>query len=262
MIVNARSLVRCRSSRVESRQDSRETLISPMDPPPSLVLSHQPCHIFKLPVELRNNIYRCIVIGRLDCCSRPHLWRPLGVDGGIHRIGYFDRDTVIPLLLTSRQIHDEAVNVLYGENTFTFHISGLAEGPISFLQWLAPRYIRLLRRVYIRTGYHVESYRFRSEHIFGDREYIEPTAEAMKLKGAHHLAISVNLMRQAWPAKYKVIIDKLATVSYSVNDSANFFRKPSANDWPASSFHLWKMFVTETEAEMPTIEFRRVQCGE
>lgn len=233
-----------------------------MDPPPSLILSHQPCHIFRLPVELRNNIYRCIVISRLDCCSHPHLWRPLGVDGGISRIGYFDRDTVIPLLLTSRQNHDEAASVLYGENTFTFHISGLAEGPISFLRWLAPRYVRLLRRVYIRTGYRVESYGFRPEHIFGDREYIEPSDEAIQAKAAHDLAVSVTLMKQAWPAKYKVVINKLATVSYPIDETAVFFRKPSADEWPASSFYLWKMFVTETEAETPKIEFRRVQWGE
>lgn len=168
---------------------------------------------------------------------------------------------MIHLLLTSRQVHDEAAAVLYGENTFPFHISGLAEGPISFLEWLAPKYIRLLRRVYVRTGYYVDTYGFRPEPMFGDRGYVEPTAEAVQFKAARDLAVSAILMKQAWPAKYKVFINKLATVSYSADESADFLRKHSANDWPASSFHLWKMFVTEAEAEKPSIEFRRIVWG-
>lgn len=221
----------------------------------------QPCFLLDLPVELRIKIYSYIVISRLDCRSHPRLWRPLGVDGGIHRIGYFDRGTVIPLLLTSHQVHDEAAAVLYGEITFAFHISGLAEGPIAFLERLHPKYIRLLRRVYIQTGYHVDPYGFRPEPAVHDRGYVEPAAEAVKIKEARDLAVSVALMKQAWPPKYSVFINKQATVSYSADNAQGSIPKDKANDWPASRFHLWKMFVTEPDTERPRFEFRRIKWG-
>lgn len=220
---------------------------------------HPPCRFFDLPIELRNKIYRYFVISRLDCQSHPRLWRPVGVDGGIFPIGYFDRDTVIPLLLTCHQIHDEAAAVLYGENTFTFHISGLAEGPIAFLEWLAPRYVRLLRRVYIRTGYNVDTYGFRPEASSLGRSYEEPMPEHRQIKISRDLAVSVALMKQAWAAKYKAIINKDDTVLYSSSVDTEIVRRQKGNDWPASSYHLWKMFVTDTEAENPSREFRRVK---
>lgn len=223
---------------------------------------HQPAHgfLFDLPIELRNNIYRYIVISRLDVRSHPRLWRPLGVDGGSFRIGYFDRDTVIPLLLTSRQIHNEASTILYAENTFAFHISGLAAGPISFLEWLSPRYVRLLRRVYIRTGCNVDSYGVESRFAFEDRRNVEPAVEKSPLRAARELAVSVALMKQAWPVRYEVIINKNNTVSYPAEDSARFLSRDNACDWPASSFHLWKMCVkTEAEVGESRIEFRRVE---
>ncbi len=47
---------------------------------PTLEPFHQPCFFFDIPIEIRKNIYRYIVISRLDCRSHPRLWRPLGVD--------------------------------------------------------------------------------------------------------------------------------------------------------------------------------------
>ena len=221
-----------------------------------------PCFLLKLPLEVRRTIYRYIAVSRLDCHSHPRLWRPLGVDGSIHRIGYFDRDTVIPLMQTSHQIHDEVASVLYGENTFSFHISGLAEGPIRFFEWCPPRYIRLLRKVYIRTGYNVDTYGFRSQSRFMENSPIEQQSPAQKqIRTARDLAMSVKLMKQAWPAKYKVLINSRATVAYPADELLEILRQQSAINWPASGFHLWKMFVTEVDADLPRIEFKRIEWG-
>lgn len=239
----------------------RDSPISTSSSELSAESSSPPCLLFNIPIELRNKIYRYIALSRLDCQSHPRLWRPLGVDGGIHRIGYFDQGTIIPLLLTSHRVHDEVSAILYGENTFAFHISGLAEGPISFLEYVAPKYIRLLRKVYIRTGYHVDTYGFRSEPMQLGQTFVEPKPEVVRMKAARDLAVSVGLMRQAWPRKYKVVINKEATVSYSADDVTDMFRKKSANDWPASSYHLWKMFVMDGDAEDLRIEFKRIEWG-
>ncbi|KAL6722078.1 hypothetical protein ACLMJK_001183 [Lecanora helva] len=198
---------------------------------------------------------------RLDCRSHPRLWRPLGVDGGIHRIGYFDRDTVIPLLQTSQQIHDETAAILYGENTFAFHISGLAEGPIWFLEWLPPKYIRLLRKVYIRTGYHVDTYGFRPDALDAQHAIRQPKTFSSKMRQAHDLAVSVALMKQAWPKKYRVHINKHDTVAYAADEDAKFLSSRGAHEWPVSSYHLWKMFVTDADAALPGIEFKRIEWG-
>ena len=224
----------------------------PLDPSISL---HQPCFLFNLPIEVRKQIFRYIAISRLDCHSHPRLWRPLGVDGGIHRIGYFDRDTIIPLMLTSHRFHDEVAAVLYGENTFAFHISGLAEGPIWFLAWLAPRYIYLLRRVFIRTGHHVDTYGFRPDVPHMGQRYLDISQQISQQRTKRDLAISVALIKQAWPSKYKVKVDIHATVSYSAEQFIDI------HEWPLPSYHLWKMFVLESDKEIPSIEFKRVEWG-
>lgn len=217
---------------------------------------------FDLPIELRNEIYRYFVINPFVCQSHPRLWRPVGVDGGIFPIGYFNQDTVIPLLLTCHQIHDEAAAVLYGENTFAFHISELSAGPIAFLEWLAPQYVRLLRHVYIRTGYNVDTYGFEPESCFLAHNYKMPSWEQKHVRAARDLAISIPLIKHAWPAKYKVVINKEDTVLYSPNVDKDIVRRQKGVDWPASTYHLWKMFVTDTETENPKREFRRIRWEE
>ena len=236
-------------------------VLSRIPTPPRPCPSDEPCHFFNLPLELRKDVFRYIAISRLNCRSHPRLWRPLGVDGGIHRIGYFDRDTVIPLLLTSHRIHDEVAAVLYGENTFAFHISGLAEGPIWFLEWLPPKYIRLLRKVYIRTGYHVDTYGFRPEYPPFDHRLVESNPEAAQLIAARNIAVSTALMRQAWPRKYNVIINERASVTYPIDEVESLLNKHGANDWPAFSYHLWKMFVTDPSVPLPRLEFKRIEWG-
>ena len=222
----------------------------------------QSCIFLSLPLELRILIYRYIVISRLDCRSHPRLWRPLGVDGGISRIGYFDSDAVTPLLLTCWQVHEEAVTVLYGENTFAFHISGLEPGPVFFLAWLAPRYVKLLRRVYIRTGYHADTQSFHPGFLHATSvTATEPPPRRIKDKAAHDLAVSVALMKQAWPVKYDVFVNTHATIAYSEDEVASLLNQGNTFGWPASSYYLWKMIVTERPAKTPRFEFMRIEWG-
>jgi hypothetical protein len=74
-----------------------------------------PISIFSLPVDIRNNIYRRVLIV-------PH---PLYLfqDTGSQVVETFAPDRPsrwLALLYTNRQIHDEARAVLYGLNSFTF----------------------------------------------------------------------------------------------------------------------------------------------
>jgi hypothetical protein len=74
-----------------------------------------PINLFSLPVDIRNNIYRRVLIV-------PH---PLYLfqDTGSQVVETFAPDKPsrwLALLYTNRQIHDEARAVLYGSNHFTF----------------------------------------------------------------------------------------------------------------------------------------------
>ena len=228
------------------------------------------CPLLDLPLELRNKIYRYIVISHLDCESHPRLWRPVSVDGDRWRIGYFPRDTVIPLLLVCRQIHDEAAAVLYGENTFAFHISGLAEGPIAFLEWLSPVYVRLLRRVYVRTGYDVDTYGFRDrfdvrngggggDDVNGGRREVGLTAEQKRMREVCGLALSVRLLKQAWPLGYGLVVNRDEVAFYRETVDWQVGRKKRVNDWPVGGYFLWKMFVKDGENGEVRREFKRIE---
>lgn len=222
------------------------------------------CPLLDLPLELRNKIYRYLVVSHLDCKSHPRLWRPLSVDGGRWRIGYFPRDTVIPLLLVCRKIHDEAAAVLYGENTFAFHISGLADGPIAFLEWLSPVYVRLLRRVYVRTGHDVDTYGFRDrfEGRSGGEDggkAVEPTAEQKRMREVCGLAMSVRLMKQAWPVGYGVVVNRDEVAVYQETMDWEVRRKKRVNEWPVGGYHLWKMFIRDDGKGVVMREFKRIE---
>ena len=244
--------------------------------------------LFILPIEIRAKIYRHILISRLDCGSHPRLWRPVGVDGVILRIGYFERDTVIPLLLVCRQMfvirvpifliekikpftngcsyllcrHDEGAAILYGENTFAFHISGLAtDGKIAFLEYLAEKYVRLLKKVYIRTGYGIDTYGLRSDfHSAELRKDESPTPEQVQRKIGRDLAVSMALLKEAWPARYRVCVNRDVTVDMPGEDDVRLLGKQKVTDWPASAYHLWRMFLVEGEDGETRREFRRVWC--
>lgn len=115
--------------------------------------SHSPSHLLRVPLEVRYQIYRNILVSNLYESLRCSIYRPLGIDEDVFKIGYFKKDSVIPLLLANRQIYNEAIGILYGENVFVFHVSGLRDCPIAFLDRIARRFIHLLRHVYVRTGF-------------------------------------------------------------------------------------------------------------
>lgn len=157
--------------------------------------------------------------------------------------------------------YEEAAAILYGENTFAFHVSGLASDgeKIPFLESLGQKYVRLLKRVYIRTGYGVDTYGCASEHPpleFGDKA---PTLEEVQQKIDCDLAISTALVKEAWPARYSVEVDGDGTVKLEGGDGVGLLRRQKVMDWSAGAFHLWKMFVVEgRDGEMRRV-FRRVE---
>ena len=218
-------------------------------------MPRQHFRLLGLPVELRTKVYRCILISKLDYGHGTEIWRPIAADDGIFKIGLFEKDTALPLLLVNRQVHAEAVVVLYGDNTFIFHISGFAEGPLAFLDRLPPRYLRLLRRVYIRTGYYVRNPPDRYA------VYSPPTVEEAAVQSRQDLMTSVALVRQAWPMKsmHIHVDDRSADLrsttleGQKVKQLRGFYR---SEEWLASSWYLWEMVTTESAAEEPRREFR------
>ena len=241
-------------STLVSIADTEQTLIAEFDSD-----IPKPCYFFNLFIELRKKIYRFFCISNVDHTSHPRLWRPTGNDQSRGKIGYFERDTVIPLLSVCRQIHDELTPVLYGENVFAFHVSLLSQGPILFFSWLAPRYVRLLRRVYIRSGFEVDTYdmdcmddRTRQSNQIHDWELADQ-------KAATNLVASTALVKQAWPRRYDVWVNMTDTCVYSKQDNLGIWMRSEANDWPARSYHLWKMIVADDDGEGFRPEFRRVE---
>ncbi len=208
-----------------------------------------------LPVELRNKVYRCILISKVEYGPRTDIWRPIAADDGVFKIGFFKKGTVLPLLLVNRQIHSEAVVTLYGENTFIFHISGFREGALLFLDRLPLKYLRLLRRVYIRTGYYV------CNPPDPNGSHSTPTKEEAVVQSRRDLAISVALVRQAWPKKYRNI--SVDGRSAGLDGGPRIERRTKQlrgfnglEEWLASSWYLWQMVTTELDADQPRREFR------
>jgi len=217
-----------------------------------------PCRFFpflRLPLEVRTKVYRCILVSTLHYGPRNDLWRPIAADNAVFKIGLFEKDAVLPLLLLNRQVHAEATVVLYGENTFIFRVSGFADGPLGFLDRLPPRYVRLLRRIYIRTGYYVCNPPDRHA------KYSAPTVREAIVQSGQDLAISIELVRRSWPMKYKkVFIDRdSATLCAESRIRERIKQLRGFNgfeEWLASAWYLWEMNATETDAEEPRKEFR------
>lgn len=163
-------------------------------------------------------------------------------------------------------MHDEAAAVLYGENTFAFHISGLADGPIAFLEWLSPVYVRLLKRVYVKTGYDVDTYGFRDR--FEGRgggggedggKDVGFTAVQKRMREVCGLAMSVRLMKQAWPVGYGVVVNRDQVAVYQETVDWEVGRKKKCNEWPVGGYHLWKMFVRQEGNGEVRREFKRIE---
>lgn len=217
-------------------------------------------NFMSLPRELRNSILRHLTISDLDCAFCPATWRPVGVDGHIYRIGYFRRDTVIPLMLVCSRFHEEVAALLYGENTFAFHISGLANGPIAFIDQLPERYVQLMTKVYIRTGYLVADQGL-SYSVPAESADSSLSAEKKSIHRRRGVAISTALVKQAWPPRYKVVInvDKYETQEVmdwpvTIKDS----RRIGQGLWPYTVGHLWKMIIERSASGESVKTFRRI----
>ncbi len=216
----------------------------------------------RLPLEIRKIIYRFSCISDVDSTSHPRLWAPSGPVKNWWNTGYFERGTVLPILLICRQVHDEAAQVLYGENVFAFHISVLSQGPVLFFQRLARKYMVLLRKVYIRTGFNVDTYDFDYDDRVGRRHGRYQPSALMDAQVAKDLVVSTALLKQAWPSLYSIQINKLTVLSCSKRGDRGMWAKADFNNWPLAAFHLWKMVVTEEDGENFRPEFRRVRWVE
>lgn len=217
----------------------------------------------RLPLELRLKIYRHVLISDIVYPSRTHLWRPVAADSGIFQIGYFTQNSVIPLLLANHQIYAEAAPVLYGENIFVVHVSGLTDEPLAFFERLLERrHLRLLKKVYVRTGYYI-----REELSPWGSIPIVPVAvpgdDRMMVLG-RDVAISARLVRQAWPKSVdvKVDCDAVCRGDYELEEVEDLCGMDRRSRWAYSSWHLWKMFVYVSDSGKPVIEFRRIVSNE
>ena len=212
-----------------------------------------------LPSEICHNIFCHLAISTRNYSLCTALWRPVGVDGYIYRIGYFAKDHILPLLLVCRKFHDEVAAVLYGENIFAFHISGLSSDPLAFLR-MSPVYIHMLKKVIIRTGY------FPIEHEIAlpipaacANVSLPPDQGPSILR--RELAISAALVRQAWPSEYNVKIDldnvevcEVSIDGFTIVD----LRRTDKRRWPAIVGYVWTMVVDNLTSGESVRTFRRI----
>lgn len=228
-------------------------------------MAQPPPPILRLSLDLRLNIYRYNLISDLGYGRRTALWRPVAADKKLFKIGYFSRDSVLPLLLLNRQIYDEAVTVLYGENTFVCQVSGFSGQPIAFFDRLPAKYLHLLRKCYVQTGYHLEG------KI--DRGYLSSKnfADQAPIVQSHlrHLDItsSAKLLMNALPSNYPISINTKSVIRCSpreliVENTDELWGTDHLHEWAYSSWHLWKMVLTDVDEENGfedrRVEFRRL----
>lgn len=220
-----------------------------------------------LPTELRMRIYRYVLVSELEYRYHPALWRPVAVDEKVFRIGYFRKNSVLPLLLANHQVHSEAIPVLYGENTFYLHISGFSDAPLAFLNRLPSKYLPLLRKVFVRTGYHIRGPVDRYLRVSSFPDLIEAyTAQKPEVKlqlRRQDVVNSAKLIKQAWPNQFKVQANCAAVISYFgryefEEEIGDLYGRDLQSEWVFSSWHLWKMMVIVSSADEPHFEFTRI----
>lgn len=227
-------------------------------------MAQQPPAILRLSLELRLAIYRYILISDLKFDQRTTLWRPVGADENIFKIGYFTRDSIIPLLLVNRQIHEEAVTVLYGENTFMCHVSGFSDQPLAFLHHLPPKYLDLLRKFYVRTGYHLEG-QVGPDH-YASRKYADQSPVVKDYIRQRDVVRSAQLLINAISFKCPISVNTKSIIrclsrEHIVENIEELWGFDHAREWNYSSWHVWKLVVTdlkEGDIDEHRFEFRRL----
>ena len=235
--------------------------------PVSVQRPSQNSAFFKLPPELRNHIYRFFVKSPLFCHSRCQIYRPVCVDNVIFKIGYFMRDTVLPLLLTCHRIHEEASSILYSENVFILHASSLSLGTLALFDLLSQRYLRLMRKVYILTecfsSWSLQlSHRLRlPEH--GDKQMDRAQLlERGKAICESELEACNTMARSSLSTKYGFSVNCDDTFPMPVNGSLGRLQRDlkdvGEGEWWSSRCQLWKMIPVELDGSKTRQEFRRV----
>ena len=224
---------------------------------------------FRLPIELRNSIYRFIVVSPLSQSLRASLCRPICVDQAMFRIGYFQRDTVLPLLLICRQIHLEASTILYAENVFVFHVSTLGELPIPFFN-VSPAYLRCVRRAYLRTEIFLTPPLALLEPSLSLRALqgrADPSVpDEMRCRSEHCHSIEIECSNiaasQAVPAESGILVDLEGTIDLPAADWPwKLQRDPGLlyqDEWWSSSCQMWKMMLLEHDETSVRQVFRRI----
>lgn len=227
-------------------------------------MAQQPSAILRLSVELRLNIYRHILISECGCDRRTALWRPIGADENIFKIGYFTRDSILPLLLVNRQIHEEAVIVLYGENTFVCQVSGLSDRPLAFFNHLPAKYLDLLRRFYVRTGYYLEGGVDRYHNPSGN--YADQAPVVKDSLRRRDVMISAKILTNAISSKYPIGVNTKSVIrclpgECVVENIDELWGYDHAHEWTYSSWHVWKLVfadLNEGDVDDRRLEFRRL----
>lgn len=215
---------------------------------PQTSMAQQPPLILRLPVELRLKIYRHSLISDLGYGRRTALWRPVAADEKIFKIGYFTRDSILPLLLVNRQIHNEAIKVLYGENTFVCQVSGFSDQPIAFLDRLPAKYLDLLQRFYVQTGYQLEGKIDRRHH--SSKRFADQAPVVQNHLRRRDVISSAELLMNALPSDFPISVNTKSVIRCSpreliVENINELWGNDHLHEWAYSSWHLWKMVPTK-----------------
>lgn len=242
--------------------DASPNLYIMSDRPPT-----QTAPFFRLPIELRNAIYRLLVVSPLSDAADRQWYRPLCVDHVIFNVGYFRRDSVLPLLRTCHQIHTEATRILYGENAFVFHYSSIANAPLPFFSLLPSQYLRLMRKAYLFTEYILPWPMQPSNQLdldFGnvdelDRQHsLERKNTILKIE----LEGSKMVARKALPAGSGFVVNSHDTTTMAAPGLHGKLHNPRAKagseQWWSASCQLWKMVPIASADSTCRQEFRRV----
>ncbi|KAL9008636.1 MAG: hypothetical protein Q9173_006258 [Seirophora scorigena] len=227
----------------------------------------QTAAFFRLPVELRNAIYRLLVVAPLSEATNSRLYRPLCVDHVVFNLGYFKRDSLLPLLRTCHQIHVEASSVLYGENVFVFHFSSIADAPLPFFSLLPSRYLRLMKKAYLFTEYFLPWPMQPSNQLDLDLGNIDEVDRHRSLERRRtilkiELEGSKMVARKALPARSGFSVNFHDTIEMAAPDMhgrlQNARLKANKDEWWSTSHQLWKMVMIESADSTCRQEFRRV----
>ncbi|KAL8989849.1 MAG: hypothetical protein Q9169_008267 [Polycauliona sp. 2 TL-2023] len=190
------------------------------------------------------------------------------VDEATFRIGYFKKNSVLPLLLTCRQLHSEASRVLYAENVFVFHISSLAERPLAFFE-LPLYYLMNVRRAYIRTEVLLSppaspggrSSTFHAFTGFANEMESPETLYHGRVLSEAEIEQSGMLVEHAIPVGSGFLVDHDNTIDRPAESwiwrSQRDHRQLYVDDWWSSSCCFWKL-VVESHATGIYQVFRRV----